>query len=52
MGMMIRHNRLRKAQGAASAVPASSHAKEVVQDKASEKTADATVSKRGRKKAE
>lgn len=50
MGMMIRHNRLRKAQGAASAVPASSHVKEVAPK--SEKTADATVSKRGRKKAE
>lgn len=51
MGMMIRHNRLRKAQGAAVAAPASSHVKEVA-PKASEKTADATVSKRGRKKAE
>lgn len=52
MGMMIRHNRLRKAQGAASAVPASSHVKEVAENKTGEKNADATVSKRGRKKAE
>ena len=52
MGMMIRHNRLRKAQGTASAAPASFHVKEVAPNKASEKTADTTVSKRGRKKAE
>ena len=52
MGMMIRHNRLRKAQGTADAAPTSFQVKEAVQDKASEKTADAAVSKRGRKKAE
>ena len=52
MGMMIRHNRLRKAQGATSVAPKSSPKEEVIAEKKDEKTADATVSKRGRKKAE
>lgn len=52
MGMMIRHNRLRKAQGAATAAPASSPAKKTAEVKTEGKGADNAVSKRGRKKAE